>query len=114
MQEKPKKLWFPLGDNVWECREPEPGERGGKPKPDRTWKRLIMRDGNQRTPERQAGRVPVFGSGDKTTAVYEDGKPYRFREGSKKGQMAELKRKVEENVVKKNKAPWSVEGNVHY
>lgn len=61
------------------------------------------------------GMVAVYGAGDETKSVYgDDGKPYRFKEGSKKGQMSELKHRMEERFEKNNKAAWPVKVDVSY
>lgn len=42
------------------------------------------------------GRVKVISAGDETTVILnDDNTPYRFKEGTEKGQKAELKRELE-------------------
>lgn len=112
------KLWYHLGDDVWECRRPRPGEETpGRANPEKTWRRLIMREENADRSETNPkdGRVAVYGSGDQTKSVYgEDGKPHRFKEGTKAGQMSELKHLMEKRFVEKNKAAWPVKVDISY
>lgn len=53
----------------------------------------------------------IIGAGDTTTTLSDPNdktKPYRFKEGTKAGQKAELRRLMEERFQKNNKAPWKV------
>ena len=124
-----KLLFFEDSPRQWTLREPRKGETGGlKDVPPKYWSRLTYPPfeayGPEDWPEVEdrpipdglgAGKPIIYGAGDTTINVYgNDNKPYRFTEGSKKGQMAELKHRMEERFVKNNKAGWPVEVDVTY
>lgn len=53
----------------------------------------------------------MIGSGDTTTVIADPNdktKPYRFKEGTKAGQKAEIRRVMEERFQRDNKASWKV------
>lgn len=124
-----KLLFFEDSPRKWTLREPRLGETGGlKDVPPKYWDRLIYPPigaydaadwpemENRPVPEGfGVGKPAVFGSGDKTINVYgDDGKPYRFTEGSRKGQISELKHRMEKRFVEQNKAAWKVDVDVTY
>lgn len=122
-------LFFEDSPRVWTLREPNEGEKGGvKDVPPAKWKALRYPPLGSYGPHEWpgvadrdvpdgfgAGKPAIYGAGDETRSVYgEDGKPYRFKEGSKKGQMSELKHRMEQRFVEKNKAAWPVKVDVTY
>lgn len=57
----------------------------------------------------------IIGAGDTTTTISDPNdktKPYRFKEGTKAGQKAEIRRVMEERFQRDNKAPWKVDVDV--
>jgi hypothetical protein len=56
-------------------------------------------------------KLHMVGSGDTTTVISDPNnktQPYRFKEGTKAGQKAEIRRVMEERFQRDNKAPWKV------
>lgn len=124
-----KLLFYEDAPRQWVLREPRISETGGlKDVPPKFWSRLVYPPfaayGPEDWPEVEDRPVPegfgvgkpiMFGTGDETINIYgDDGKPYRFTEGTRKGQMRELKNKMDERFVKNNKAAWKVETDITY
>lgn len=122
-----KLLWFEDQPGCFRLRERGEGEEGGRKSPPREAKSLIYppldRYPASAWPEVEdrpiaGGGAPavgaVIGSGDTTNSIYgQDGRPYRFKEGTKSGQKAEIRAVMEKRFQENNKAPWRVGVDVY-